>query len=69
MPSSFEFTPVGACAKLCYDPPEVAVVGLLYIWLTGIAQLDMAVCHALGGVFQASLTPCSAELLYMLGLG
>ena len=43
--------PVGPCTKLCYDPPEVAVVGLLYTWLTGIAQLDMTERHALGGGF------------------
>ena len=59
MASSFDVEPVGSCAKLCYDPPEVAVVGLLYIWLTGIAQLDMAACYALGEGFEA-------ELLYML---
>ena len=41
-----QWEPVQNC-----DPPEVAVVGLLYIWLTGIAQLDMAICHALEGGF------------------
>ena len=40
--------------KLCYDLPEVAVVDLLYIRLTGIAQLDLMVGHALGGVSRLS---------------
>lgn len=50
--------------KLCYDLAEAAVIGLLYIWLTSIAELklDMTVCHAFRGGFQA-------ELLCMLGLG
>ena len=62
MASGLYVEPVRPCAKLCYDLPEVAVVGLLYIRLTGIAQLDLMVGHALGGGFQA-------ELLYMLRLG
>ena len=41
--------PVRPCAKLCFDFSEVAVIGLLYIRLTGIAQLDLMVGHALGG--------------------
>ena len=48
----------------------MAVVGLLNIWLTGIAQLDLAVCYALGRGFQAELlysccsTSAVTELLY-----
>ena len=62
IPRSLNCLKVRPCAKLCYDLPEVAVIGLLYVRLTGIAQLDMRVGRALGGGFQA-------ELLYMLRLG
>ena len=62
MASGLYVEPVRPRAKLCYDLPVVAVVGPLYIWLTGIAQLDLMVGNALGGGFQA-------ELLYMRRLG
>ena len=62
MASGLNVQPVRPCAKLSYDLPEVAVVGLLYVRLTGIAHFDVMVGHALGGAFQA-------ELLYMLRLG
>lgn len=62
MASGVSVVSVGSCAKLCYDPSEVDVVGLLYIWLTGIAQLTLAVCqlktlqhHWKNKVIQASM--------------
>ena len=47
MASGLYVEPVRPCAKLGYDFPEVAVIGLLYIRLIGKAQLDLMVGHAL----------------------
>ena len=48
--------------KLCYEFPEVSVIGLLYIRLTGIAQLDLMVGHALGGEREIALVSLSLSL-------
>ena len=53
--------PVGTCAKLRYDLPEVSIIRLLDVWFRGIARFDVAVKFALGrGLL--------AQLLYMLKL-